>query len=94
MAATYEEVDLLDMELDQEQEVFRYPCPCGDKFFITIEELFENEDKATCPSCSLILKVEYDAEKLERRIEFLQPNEEDQAQQEETESNNKEKTES
>jgi len=67
MATSYEEVDLIDMELEEEGTVFRYPCPCGDKFFITIDELLENEDKAKCPSCSLILKVKYDANELEKR---------------------------
>jgi diphthamide biosynthesis protein 3 len=72
MSTSYDEVDLLDMDLDQEEEVFRYPCPCGDKFFITIEDLLDNEDKATCPSCSLILKIEYDSDKLEKRLEILE----------------------
>jgi len=66
--SAYEEVDLLDMELDEGEEVYTYPCPCGDKFFITVEDLFDNEDKARCPSCSLILKVKFDPDELEARF--------------------------
>jgi diphthamide biosynthesis protein 3 len=77
--STYEEVELLDMDLDEAQEVYTYPCPCGDKFFITIDDLLDNEDKAKCPSCSLILKVQYDPEELEKRLldetSLLHPNE-------------------
>ena len=68
MSVAYEEVDLLDMALDEEGEIFNYPCPCGDKFYITVEELFDNEDKAKCPSCSLILKVRFDPDDLEARF--------------------------
>jgi len=32
----YDEVEIEDMEFDQERQVFLYPCPCGDKFFISL----------------------------------------------------------
>ena len=41
-------------------EAFTYPCPCGDRFLITEEELESGEEVATCPSCSLIVRVIYD----------------------------------
>ena len=41
----------------QEEETYYYPCPCGDRFAITKEELECGEEVATCPSCSLIIKV-------------------------------------
>ena len=41
----------------QEEETYYYPCPCGDRFAITKEELQCGEEVATCPSCSLIIKV-------------------------------------
>ena len=68
--SAYENVDLLDMELDEEQELYTYPCPCGDRFFITLDDLLDNEDKAKCPSCSLILKVQYDPDELEAQIQL------------------------
>jgi len=57
MAAPYDTVDLIDMQFDADADVFSFPCPCGDKFFISIEELLDSEDVANCPSCSLVLKV-------------------------------------
>ncbi len=47
-----------------------YPCPCGDRFLITPEELEFGEEVATCPSCSLIVRVIYDEDSIpvRRRI--------------------------
>lgn len=56
----YDEVKLGDMEYIAEEETWLYPCPCGDKFFITLDELLDGEDIATCPSCSLVIRVLYD----------------------------------
>ena len=44
---------------------YYYPCPCGDRFAITREELEAGEEVATCPSCSLIVKVIYNPEDFE-----------------------------
>ncbi|SCZ90224.1 BZ3500_MvSof-1268-A1-R1_Chr1-3g01851 [Microbotryum saponariae] len=46
--------------LVNEAQVFHYPCPCGDRFEITRAQLSTGEDVATCPSCSLIVRVVYD----------------------------------
>ncbi|XP_013378846.1 DPH3 homolog [Lingula anatina] len=62
MAIYHDEVEIEDMEYDEETETYYYPCPCGDRFEITKEELEDGEDVATCPSCSLIIKVIYDPE--------------------------------
>jgi diphthamide biosynthesis protein 3 len=58
MTAAYDTLDLLDMDYEPQEQTFSAPCPCGDKFFITLDELADNEDVARCPSCSLILKVQ------------------------------------
>jgi len=50
------------MEFNEETRTFSYPCPCGDKFLITEEQLMEGEEIARCPSCSLIIRVIYDLE--------------------------------
>ncbi|ODQ52202.1 zf-CSL-domain-containing protein [Saitoella complicata NRRL Y-17804] len=58
----YDEVEIEDMSFDPDTQKYTYPCPCGDRFEITVEELREGEDVARCPSCSLILRVVYDEE--------------------------------
>ncbi|KAI8325819.1 putative DESR1, partial [Martensiomyces pterosporus] len=60
MSSFYDEVEIEDMEFDEENGLYHYPCPCGDRFEITLEELESGEDVASCPSCSLTLKVIYD----------------------------------
>ncbi|XP_021961360.2 DPH3 homolog [Folsomia candida] len=62
MTSYYDEVEIEDFEWDEDSETYFYPCPCGDRFLITKEELINGEDVATCPSCSLLLKVIYDPE--------------------------------
>lgn len=64
----YDEMDLVDLEFDEERDRFTTECPCGDKFFITVDDLFDNEERAGCPSCSLVLKVKYDAAEVRRRF--------------------------
>uniref|UniRef100_A0A8V0XBM1 Diphthamide biosynthesis protein 3 n=1 Tax=Gallus gallus TaxID=9031 RepID=A0A8V0XBM1_CHICK len=63
MAVFHDEVEIEDFEYDEETETYSYPCPCGDRFLITREDLENGEDVATCPSCSLILRVIYDQKK-------------------------------
>ena len=35
MSVYHDEVEIEDMEYDEEEEVYYYPCPCGDRFQIT-----------------------------------------------------------
>ena len=56
----HDEVEIEDFEYDEETEIYTYPCPCGDRFEISLQDLQSGEDVATCPSCSLLLKVIYD----------------------------------
>jgi diphthamide biosynthesis protein 3 len=60
MSIFHDEVEIEDFEYDEETQTYTYPCPCGDQFEITREELESGEDVATCPSCSLIVRVIYD----------------------------------
>ncbi|TMW50155.1 hypothetical protein DOY81_004780 [Sarcophaga bullata] len=62
MSVYHDEVEIEDFEYDEEEEIYYYPCPCGDRFQISKEELIEGEEVAVCPSCSLIIKVIYDPE--------------------------------
>ena len=58
----HDEIELEDFEYDEDEETYYYPCPCGDRFQITKEELEAGEEVAECPSCSLKVKVIYDAD--------------------------------
>ncbi|KAJ1962916.1 Diphthamide biosynthesis protein 3 [Dispira parvispora] len=66
MASFYDEIEIEDMEFDEENRIYHYPCPCGDRFEIAEEDLFDGEDIAHCPSCSLIVRVIYDPEDYQR----------------------------
>ncbi|KAH9030605.1 zf-CSL-domain-containing protein [Lactarius deliciosus] len=50
MGAYYDEIEIEDMAWDDEKGVFHYP----------VSQLANCEDIATCPSCSLIIRVIYD----------------------------------
>lgn len=60
MGAYYDEIEIEDMAWDDEKRVYHYPCPCGDRFEISRKQLKNYEDVATCPSCSLIIRVIFD----------------------------------
>jgi hypothetical protein len=60
----YEEVEIEDMLYDKDDFSYTYPCPCGDNFRITLEDLWDGEDIATCPSCTLRISVIYEEENL------------------------------
>lgn len=62
MSVFHDEVEIEDFEYDEDTETYHFPCPCGDRFAITKEDLENGEEVATCPSCSLIVKVIYDKE--------------------------------
>ncbi|XP_037945224.1 DPH3 homolog [Teleopsis dalmanni] len=59
MSVYHDEVEIEDFEYDDNGEVYYYPCPCGDRFQISKDELIQGEIVAKCPSCSLIVKVIY-----------------------------------
>ena len=70
MAANiYDNIEIEDMTFDEDRQVFTYPCPCGDRFVITVDELMDGEDIAKCPSCSLQIKVVVDPEDLAEMFE-------------------------
>ena len=71
MAVYHDEVEIEDFEFDESEETYYYPCPCGDRFAITLEELECREEIATCPSCSLIVKVIYNPEDFQSEEEKL-----------------------
>lgn len=64
----HDEVEIEDFVYDEETNTFTYPCPCGDMFTITCEELLKGEDVAECPSCSLLVKVIYNKDEIEEIV--------------------------
>ena len=36
MSIYHDEIEIEDMEYDDETEIYHYPCPCGDRFEITL----------------------------------------------------------
>uniref|UniRef100_A0A0K8TP97 Diphthamide biosynthesis protein 3 n=1 Tax=Tabanus bromius TaxID=304241 RepID=A0A0K8TP97_TABBR len=69
MSIYHDEVEIEDFEYDEEEEMYYYPCPCGDRFQISKDELIAGEEVATCPSCSLVVKVIYDKEQFKAEEE-------------------------
>lgn len=59
---SYDEVEIEDMEWSEELKAYTYPCPCGDLFQITMDDLRAGEEIARCPSCSLFITVVYNPE--------------------------------
>ncbi|OAY25459.1 DPH3 homolog [Manihot esculenta] len=59
---SYDDVEIEDMEWNEELKSYTYPCPCGDLFQITKEDLRLGEEIARCPSCSLYITVIYNIE--------------------------------
>ncbi|XP_029122019.1 diphthamide biosynthesis protein 3 [Elaeis guineensis] len=60
--SAYDEVEIEDMEWNEELQAYTYPCPCGDLFQITRDDLRAGEEIARCPSCSLFITVIYNPE--------------------------------
>uniref|UniRef100_A0A8C9PUK5 Diphthamide biosynthesis protein 3 n=1 Tax=Spermophilus dauricus TaxID=99837 RepID=A0A8C9PUK5_SPEDA len=54
------QVEIESFQYDEDSKTYFYPCPCGNNFSITKEDMENGQDVATCSSCSLIIKVIYD----------------------------------
>merc|ERR1719483_1780062 len=65
----HEEVDISEMDFCEDLEGYLYPCPCGDEFFISLEDLQAGLITANCLSCSLKVKVLYDREMFKPNLE-------------------------
>jgi diphthamide biosynthesis protein 3 len=60
----YDEIEIEDMTYDPKTLTFSYPCPCGDRFKVSLEDLWDGEDIADCNSCTLYIQVIYEKENL------------------------------
>lgn len=57
----YDEIEIEDMTYHESTTLYTYPCPCGDQFEISLSDLRDGEEVAVCPSCSLMIKVIFEA---------------------------------
>lgn len=57
----YDEIEIEDMTYHEATLLYTYPCPCGDQFEISLDDLRDGEDVAVCPSCSLQIKVIFES---------------------------------
>ncbi len=73
----YEEIEIEDMTFDPKTQTYTYPCPCGDKFKISLEDLWDGEDIADCQSCTLFIQVIYEEENLPKLREDSEEEEDD-----------------
>lgn len=69
----YDEVEIEDMTFDPRTQLFHYPCPCGDRFEVNIDDLMDGIEIAVCPSCSLTIKVVFDDSDLEQFTKQIEP---------------------
>jgi diphthamide biosynthesis protein 3 len=60
----YDEIEIEDLTFDETRQLYHYPCPCGDRFEIAIDDLRDGQDIAVCPSCSLMIRVIFEVDKL------------------------------
>ena len=74
----YDEIEIEDMRYDPETKVYSYPCPCGDRFKVSLEDLWDGEDIADCQSCTLYIEVIYDEEDLQPLPEDDDDNDDDE----------------
>ncbi|KDO34728.1 hypothetical protein SPRG_00790 [Saprolegnia parasitica CBS 223.65] len=51
--SVYDEIEIEDMEFNEDEQ-----------FFIGLDELHDGEDIASCPSCSLTIRIIFDADAL------------------------------
>lgn len=57
----YDEIEIEDCFYDEVLQIYHHPCPCGDRFEISIYDMRDGEDIARCPSCSLMIRIIFDA---------------------------------
>ena len=60
------------MTFDSTLQIYHYPCPCGDRFEILIDDLRDGEEIAVCPSCSLQIRVIFEKDDLPKLVEETQ----------------------
>lgn len=59
--STYDQIEIEDMTFDPAFQLFTFPCPCGDRFEILLDNLRDARDIAICLSCSLMVQVIFES---------------------------------
>jgi len=72
MTSFYDEIEIEDMTFEESMGIYHYPCPCGDRFEISLDDLRDGEEVAVCPSCSLMIKVIFEVENLPRDPDVME----------------------
>ncbi|RMX99040.1 hypothetical protein D0868_09750 [Hortaea werneckii] len=75
----YDEIEIEDMTWDPTMQIYHYPCPCGDRFEISIDDLRDEET-------DIAIRVIYEVDDLpkpesEQKQEEVKKGVETQAQQ-------------
>ena len=52
MTVFHDEIEIEDFEYDEEEDLYHYPCPCGDRFEIT-KVITSNNIRASSSNCKL-----------------------------------------
>ncbi|CCX33557.1 diphthamide biosynthesis protein 3 [Pyronema domesticum] len=60
----YDQIEIEDMTFDPATQLYTYPCPCGDRFEISLDDLRDGQDIGVCPTCSLLIQIIYEPEDL------------------------------
>lgn len=81
----YEYVKLKDMMYNEKNQMYQYQCPCGDLFEIYLEDMYDGEDVALCPSCTLKVKVIFTENELPELIEYSSSSSDEDDSEEEVE---------
>ena len=56
----YDEIEIEDCFYDETLQIYHHPCPCGDRFEISVYDMRDGDDIARCPSCSLMIRIIFD----------------------------------
>ena len=64
----YDEIEIEDCFYDETLQIYHHPCPCGDRFEISISDMRDGDDIARCPSCSLMIRIIFDAVSIFRGV--------------------------
>ncbi|AWU74534.1 uncharacterized protein C5L36_0A11170 [Pichia kudriavzevii] len=67
----YDQIEIEDFTFDPATQLFTYPCPCGDRFQISIYDMQEGENIAVCPSCSLMTEIIFDESDLQEYLDQI-----------------------
>lgn len=54
MPVYHDEIEIEDFEYDEDTEAYYYPCPCGDRFVITlVSRVLKTVSFLVCPKLNL-----------------------------------------